>query len=106
MKVHPEVYIFLLGLAGVVVCLLCVFGCPNTEQAFRQPTVVDMPLKSTPLTVIPHPKFGFDLLIIPAGTDIDGFTTMEPGLYLSGKGLQYVVEKLALAEEFTAKTND
>jgi hypothetical protein len=56
----------------------------------------EMVVEVEPLTVMPHPKFGFELVIVPAGTSIDGFVTTEPGLYLSGNALQHVIQRLGI----------
>jgi hypothetical protein len=57
------------------------------------------PAELGPLTVIPHPRFGFEIVIIPPGTVIDGFTTTEPGLYLSGDALFHVLRELEIKPE-------
>ena len=84
----------------IALFLMALGGCePRREDVFTQP----QPKELKPLTVTPHPKFGFDLVIIPAGTDIDGFTTIEPGLYLAGDGLRHVLREMGLTGEYFTK---
>jgi hypothetical protein len=67
------------------------------ELSCRSPEApAEVVVEQQELTVMPHPRFGFDLVIVPAGTQIDGFTTLEPGLYLSGDGLRHIIRELGL----------
>lgn len=83
--------------AMIVLLFLRCCGCAMVAEPAPQIKEVK------PLTVTPHPRFGFDLVIIPAGTEIDGFTTIEPGLYLAGDGLRYIIEKLGLTEQYISR---
>ena len=82
--------IVLFWMIGIIVG----FSCRSPEAPAEVVPVVEQEL-----TVIPHPKFGFDLVIIPEGTVIDGFVTMEPGLYLAGDGLRHVLREMGLGSE-------
>jgi hypothetical protein len=61
--------LFAMLAALLVMIAVALFGCAVEERG---------------LTVTPHPTYGFKIVIVPAGTWIDGFKTTEPGLYMTG----------------------
>ena len=91
---------WIIAAIAILLFLLALGGCQPEEQVFQQPDVKAMPMKTAPLTVTPNPKFGFDLVIVPAGTKIDGFITTQPGLYIAGDALRGLLRDMGLVGDY------
>lgn len=50
------------------------------------------PIQAQPLTVIPHPQFGYKIVIVPVGTMVGDYKTVEPGLYLTADVVMEMME--------------
>ena len=77
-------------------------GCVQEMEKAPADGVFVQP-KPKPLTVTPHPKFGFELVIVPVGTAIDGFVTTEPGLYICGNALRSLLKEMGLVGTHVTK---
>ena len=107
---EPDWVVMAIVIAILVLIFLAFCGCQNhTDEgpdSGAHKGLVSQEPEPAPLTVFPHPKFGFELVLIPAGTQIDGFTTLEPGLYVSGKMLEALANKMAEMELKPRAIND
>ena len=64
-----------------------VIGCRTV------PTLTESQPQDRPLTVIPHPEHGFKIVIVPVGTWVGGYKTVEPGLYLTADVVIEMMER-------------